>query len=115
MTQPWGETSNDLLDVDLRNRARVEIDSFFEDARQALSAQGDDPSLLDDEVFDDAPADQGGAENGGVLSLGGAVVDQRLPPFVRKGIGEAVARGVVLGVHGSSITWGAKAALRARR
>jgi len=77
----------------------VEIDALLEMPGQAGAVEGDDPTLFDDEVFDDSPGGEGGAADGRVLALGGAVGDEMLTPFLGQDFGEAIAGGGA-GVHG---------------
>src|SRR5688572_33451051 len=84
--------SYDLLDLDAGDLPRVEVDALLERPAEPVAARGDDPAFLDDEVLDHPPADEGRAQDRGVLPLRHAVRDEQLAPLFWQHFGEAVAR-----------------------
>src|SRR5687768_8815069 len=82
---------DNLKDLNRFDLPRVKVDALLERAGEVRLVEGDDPAFLDNEEVNDPPAGEGGLEDGGVLALGHAALDQKGPPFLGEGLGEAVA------------------------
>src|SRR5436190_19236495 len=61
--------SDELQQLEVLDRARIEVDALLERTRHPPAAERDDPALLDDQLIDHAAIAQRRAADGGVLAL----------------------------------------------
>jgi hypothetical protein len=79
-------SSDDLNQLQVQDRPGVKINSPLERASKAMPVEGDDPAFLDDEIFDDAVAGQGGAADRSIFALGGTVERREISAILRGGL-----------------------------